>query len=267
MARRRDRRRLAGGALRARLLDRIAAIAEDAGRAILGHYRKGVAVERKPDSSPVTVADRDAEALILRALRAIDPATPAVAEEAVAAGAAPREGGRRFWLVDPLDGTREFIGETGEFTVNIALVEDGVPVLGAVHAPALGETYGGFASGGAWRSRGGAREPVSTREMPAEGPTVLSSRRHGDRDRLARLLASMDVAAHRTVGSSLKFCLLAAGEADLYPRYGETNEWDTAAGHAVLLAAGGSVSTVDGAPLGYGKAGFLNPEFIARGRG
>ena len=268
MARRRDRRRLAGGALRAPPLERIAAIAEDAGRAILGHYRKGVAVERKPDSSPVTVADRDAEALIVRALRAIDPATPIVAEEAVAAGAAPGEGGKRFWLVDPLDGTREFIAETGEFTVNIALVEDGVPVLGAVHAPALGETYGGFVSDGAWRSRGGgARQRISTRAMPAEGPTVLSSRRHGDRERLARLLASMDVAAHRTVGSSLKFCLLAAGEADIYPRYGETNEWDTAAGHAVLLAAGGSVSTVDDAPLGYGKAGFLNPEFIARGRG
>ena len=250
------------------LLDRIAAIAEDAGRAILGHYRSGVAVERKADSSPVTVADRDAEALIVAALRAIDPEIPVVAEEAVAAGTAPREGGERFWLVDPLDGTREFIGETDEFTVNIALVEDGMPVLGAVHAPALGETYGGLASGAAWRSRrGAAREAIEARPVPADGPVVLSSRRHGDRNRLAELLASMEVAAHRTVGSSLKFCLVAAGEGDIYPRYGETSEWDTAAGHAVLLAAGGSVSTIEGAPLGYGKAGFSNPEFIARGRG
>ena len=249
------------------LLDRIAAIAEDAGRTILGHYRGGVAVERKADSSPVTVADRDAEALILRALGAVDPEIPAVAEEAVAAGTAPREGGRRFWLVDPLDGTREFIGETDEFTVNIALIEDGVPVLGAVHAPALGETYGGLVPGGAWRARrDGARQAITARKVPEAGPVVLSSRRHGDRARLARLLASMQVAAHRIVGSSLKFCLLAAGEGDIYPRYGATNEWDTAAGHAVLLAAGGSVSTVGGAALGYGKPGFLNPEFIARGR-
>ena len=249
------------------LLDRIVAIAEDAGRTILRRYRTGVAVERKADSSPVTVADREAEALIVTALRTIDPEIPIVAEEAVAAGTAPGEGGERFWLVDPLDGTREFIGETDEFTVNIALVEDGKPVLGVVHAPALGDTYGGLASGAAWRSRrGAARQAIAARPVPATGPVVLSSRRHGDRGRLDGLLASMDVAAHRTVGSSLKFCLVAAGEGDIYPRYGETNEWDTAAGHAVLLAAGGSVRTVEGAPLGYGKAGFGNPEFIARGR-
>lgn len=254
--------------MRAPLLDRIAAIAEDAGRTILGHYRSGVAVERKADSSPVTIADREAEALIVAALRAIDPEIPAVAEEASAAGIAPRAGGKRFWLVDPLDGTREFIGETDEFTVNIALIEDGAPVLGAVHAPALGETYGGLVPGAAWRSRrGAARQAIAARPVPAEGPVVLSSRMHGDRARLADFLATMRVAAHRTVGSSLKFCLLAAGEGDLYPRYGATSEWDTAAGHAVLLAAGGSVKTVDGAPLVYGKAGFANPEFIARGRG
>ncbi len=250
------------------LLDRIVAIAEDAGRTILGHYGADVAVERKADSSPVTVADREAEALIVAALRAIDPEIPVVAEEAAAAGTAPSEGGERFWLVDPLDGTREFIGQTDEFTVNIALVENGTPVLGAVHAPALGETYGGLAPGTAWRSgRDAARRSIAARSVPAAGPVILSSRRHGDRDRLAGLLASLEVAEHRTVGSSLKFCLLAAGEGDIYPRYGETNEWDTAAGHAVLLAAGGSVSTIEGTPLGYGKAGFRNPEFIARGLG
>ena len=143
-----------------------------------------------------------------------------------------------------------------------------MPVLGVVHAPALGETYGGLVPGGAWRARpGGARQAISARSVPTDGPVVLSSRRHGDRGRLDDMLASMEVAAHRTVGSSLKFCLLAAGEGDVYPRYGETNEWDTAAGHAVLLAAGGNVRTLDGAPLRYGKPGFRNPEFIARGRG
>ena len=270
MARGRNRHRLARRALKAdrALLDRIAAIAEDAGRTILRHYGTDVAVERKADSSPVTVADREAEALIVAALRAIDPVIPVVAEEAAAAGIAPSEGGERFWLVDPLDGTREFIGGTDEFTVNIALVEDGTPVLGAVHAPALGETYAGLSPGTVWRWRPGAgRQAIAARPAPAEGPVVLSSRRHGDRGRLDEMLASMEVAAHRTVGSSLKFCLLAAGEGDIYPRYGETNEWDTAAGHAVLLAAGGSVSTLEGTPLGYGKAGFRNPEFIARGRG
>ena len=250
------------------LLDRIVAIAEDAGRAILRHYRTDVAVERKADSSPVTVADREAEALIVEALGTIDPDVPVVAEEAVAAGTAPREGSERFWLVDPLDGTREFIGGTDEFTVNIGLVRDGIPVLGVVHAPAHGETYGGLVPDGAWRARpGAARQAIAARSVPTEGPVVLSSRRHGDRGRLDEMLARMEVAAHRTVGSSLKFCLVAAGEGDIYPRYGETNEWDTAAGHAVLLAAGGSVRMLDGAPLGYGKPGFRNPEFIARGRG
>ena len=250
------------------LLDRIVAIAEDAGRTILDHYRADVVVERKADSSPVTVADREAEALIVAALREIDPEIPVVAEEEAAAGAAPSEGGARFWLVDPLDGTREFIGGTDEFTVNIALVENGTPVLGAVHAPALGDTFGGLAPGTAWRSgRDVVRQPIAARPVPSAGPVILSSRRHGDRDRLAGLLASLEAAGHRTVGSSLKFCLLAAGEGDIYPRYGETHEWDTAAGHAVLLAAGGSVSTTAGEPLRYGKPGFRNPEFIARGRG
>ncbi len=250
------------------LLERIAAIAEDAGRVILRHYRTGVAVERKADSSPVTAADRDSEALIAAALAALDPATPVIAEEAVAAGRAPQTEGRRFWLVDPLDGTAEFLDETGEFTVNIGLIEDGAPVLGAVHAPVSGETYGGLVPGVAWRSgRNAAPEPISARPVPTAGPVAVSSRLHGDRARLAGLLAGMEVAAHRTVGSSLKFCLLAAGEADLYPRYGPTWEWDTAAGHAVLLAAGGSTATLDGGPFLYGKPGFLNPEFIARGRG
>ena len=226
-------------------------------------------MERKADSSPVTVADREAEALIVTALRAIDRDIPVVAEEAVAAGTAPREGGDRFWLVDPLDGTREFIGQTDEFTVNIGLVEDGAPVLGAVHAPALGETYGGLTPGVVWRSgRSGTRRAISTRPVPVEGPVVLSSRRHGDRDPASpgcwpawRLPGTGPSAARSSSAFS------PPARATSIPATGETNEWDTAAGHAVLLAAGGSVRTIDGGPLRYGKAGFRNPEFIARGRG
>ena len=248
------------------LLDRICAIAHDAGVVIMDHYEKGATVEQKADSSPVTAADRDAEALITRALAAIDPSIPLIAEEAAAAGLAPTEGGERFWLVDPLDGTKEFIRHSGEFTVNIALIEHGEPVVGVVHAPALRETYAGVRGGPVWLTRGDAPvRAIAARAVPEEGAVVVSSRSHGDRDRLAALMGGMPVAAHRTIGSSLKFCVLAAGEGDLYPRYGPTSEWDTAAGHAVLAAAGGSVNTLDGAPLRYGKEGFRNPEFIARG--
>lgn len=248
-------------------LDRVRAVAERAGAAVLAHYRAGAAVDWKEDGSPVTSADREAEALIAAGLDALDPSVPVVAEEAASAGAATEPGGGRFWLVDPLDGTREFIAGRPEFTVNVALIEDGAPVLGVVHAPALGETCLAAAGGPAWRARGGgpARE-IRARRVPPEGAVVVSSRRHGDRARLAALVGGLPVAAHRTLGSSLKFCALAAAEADLYPRYGPTSEWDTAAGHAVLAAAGGGVATLDGAPLRYGKAGFRNPEFIARGR-
>ncbi len=256
----------APGDSQAALLDRLCGIAQRAGGVILDHYRKGVTVEQKADASPVTAADRDAEAVIAGALAEIDPAIPLVAEEAVAAGSAPAETGARFWLVDPLDGTREFIRRNGEFTVNIALIEDGAPVIGVVHAPALQETYSGVRGGKAWRARGGGpARAIASRRVPDEGAVVVSSRSHGDREKLAAMIGGAEIAAHRTIGSSLKFCLLAAGEGDLYPRFGPTCEWDTAAGHAVLAAAGGSVSTLDGAALEYGKPGFLNPEFIARG--
>ena len=248
------------------LLDLLCDIAHRAGTVILDHYRRGVAVERKQDASPVTAADRDAEALIADALAGIDPAVPLIAEEAAASGAAPDEGGARFWLVDPLDGTREFIRRSAEFTVNIALIEDGAPVVGVVHAPALAETYSGVRGRPARRARRGRpARTIAARAVPRDGAVVVSSRAHGDRERLAAMIGDTRIACHRTIGSSLKFCLLAAGEGDLYPRFGPTREWDTAAGHAVLAAAGGSVRTLDGAALGYGKKGFLNPEFVARG--
>ncbi|CAD5367147.1 3'(2'),5'-bisphosphate nucleotidase CysQ [Rubrivivax sp. A210] len=251
------------------LLHAVAAIARAAGAAILEVYGSDFAVLAKADDSPLTVADERAEALIVAALQALAPAVPVVAEEAASCGAAPPPGAR-FWLVDALDGTREFVARNGEFTVNIALVEQGEPVLGVVHLPVGGRLYAGACGLGAWLEQPGqARRAIACRTTPAEGPVLACSRSHGDEAALARWLAGRTeygaVARRIAAGSSLKFGLIAAGEADLYPRLGRTMEWDTAAGHAVLVAAGGSVRTLDGQPLRYGKPGWENPHFIARG--
>jgi 3'(2'), 5'-bisphosphate nucleotidase len=195
------------------------------------------------------------------------PEIPVVAEEEIGAGRTADVSGGRFWLVDPLDGTKEFVARNGEFTVNIALVEGGAPVLGVVHAPARGLTYTAHGPGTALReTAGSAPAPIAARAAPREGFVVVSSRSHNDRAKLEAMVGGRPVREWKILGSSLKFCLVAEGAADLYPRYGQTSEWDTAAGHAVLAAAGGSVTTADGAPFVYGKPGFLNPSFIARGR-
>ncbi len=239
-------------------------IARAAGEVIMAIYATDFAVRGKSDASPVTEADERAEALIVQRLRALTPDIPIVAEEAVAAGQVPVVG-QRFWLVDPLDGTKEFASRNGEFTVNIALVVGGVPVLGVVLAPAIGRLFAGAAGLGAVAEQDGARRSIRCRSVPAEGLTVVSSRSHGDAAALDAFLAGRRVAASVNAGSSLKLCLVAAGEADLYPRFGRTMEWDIAAGHAVLLAAGGRVTTPQGAPLRYGKPGFENPHFVAEG--
>ncbi len=240
-------------------------IARAAGDLIMAVYATDFAVRGKEDASPVTEADERAEELIVPRLRALAPEVPIVAEEAVAGGAVPAIGDR-FWLVDPLDGTREFVGRNGEFTVNIALIEHGVPVLGVVLAPALGRCYSGVRGQGATLDEAGVRRPIACRAVPAAGLTVVSSRSHGDAAALQAFLAGRRVAGQTCTGSSLKLCLVAAGEADLYPRLGRTMEWDIAAGHAVLRAAGGEVRRVDdGQPLRYGKAGFENPHFFAAG--
>jgi 3'(2'), 5'-bisphosphate nucleotidase len=253
------------------LLATIEAIAERAGEAILRFYQSGVAHRFKADASPVTAADEAAEAVILPALRALMPEVPAVSEEAVDAGHIPDVHGPgnpsgRFWLVDPLDGTKEFISGNGEFTVNIALIEGGRPLLGVVHVPALGTTYGGIVPGVARRRRDNVARPISARQPPADGVIVLSSRSHGDDAAMEAFLTAEQIGGHRTAGSALKFCHVAEGIADLYPRLGRTMEWDTAAGHAVVVAAGGRVTTLDGGDLSYGKPGFENPHFVARGR-
>ncbi len=251
----------------AALLDAVLALAVEAGAEILRHYAAGPSTAMaKADGSPVTVADQAAETILLAGLARLTPGLPVVAEESVAAGRVPDISGGRFWLVDPLDGTTEFLSRNGQFTVNLALIEQGVPVLGVVHAPVLGTSYGGLAGQGAWARQGEEPlRPIAVRPAPAHGLTVVTSRTHGDRDRLLRFLAGVPVVEERRVGSSLKLCVVAAGEADLYPRFGRTMEWDIAAGHGVLLGAGGSVETFDGRPLGYAKPGFENPDFVARG--
>jgi 3'(2'), 5'-bisphosphate nucleotidase len=248
------------------LLETARAAALAAGAAIMEIYAEPCPVEQKADASPVTEADRRAEAIIVEGLRRAAPDIAVVAEELAAAGHLPAAAPTRFWLVDPLDGTKEFIARNGEFTVNIALIEGHRPVLGVVHAPAQDVTYW-TSNGAAWRQRSGAApERIAARVAPARGAIVVHSRSHGNERVCADYIAQFPEAERQICGSSIKFCLIAAGDADLYPRFGRTMEWDTAAGQAVLEAAGGSVTTLDSAPLRYGKRGFENPDFIARGR-
>ncbi|MBU1336521.1 MAG: 3'(2'),5'-bisphosphate nucleotidase CysQ [Alphaproteobacteria bacterium] len=234
-----------------------------ASRLIMEVYARPITAVTKADGSPVTEADAAAEAVILDYLR--PTGIPVLGEESVAAGIIPTLG-ERYFVVDPLDGTKEFIKRNGEFTVNIALVEHGVPVLGVVLAPATGETFIGDASG-AWfcsTQDGIATERQRMAVASASRPRIVASRSHGHAA-LAALCETLDVEADVSVGSSLKFCLLARGDAQLYPRFTPTCEWDTAAGQAVLEAAGGAVVTLDGARMRYGKhdLAFLNPYFVA----
>lgn len=246
----------------------------DAGRVILDIFHAGVAFETKADASPVTEADRAAERVILDGLRANLAGLPCVAEEECAAGRAPAFDGGAFLLVDPLDGTKEFIRGRLEFTVNIALVRDGVPEIGVVYAPALGVLYSGRQGFAAERKVSSEFAVSNSRPIevrPAGRPlTIVASRSHRTRE-TDDYLAGFPGAEIVTIGSSLKFCLLAAGRADLYPRFGRTMEWDTAAGDAVLRAAGGHTCRIDGGLLAYGKRGaagepdYVNPSFIAAG--
>lgn len=247
------------------LLERVIQVTREAGEVVMAIYATDFAVRGKDDASPVTEADERAEAVIVPALEALLPGVPVVAEEAVARGRSP-EVGERFWLVDPLDGTKEFISRNGQFTVNVALVEYGAPVLGVVLAPALGRLFAGSTGAGAFVEDAAGRRPIACRAVPDAGLTVVASRSHGDAEALDAFLAGRKVASLASAGSSLKLCLVAAGEADLYPRLGRTMEWDIAAGHAVLLAAGGQVNRMDGGALTYGKSGFDNPHFYASGR-
>jgi 3'(2'), 5'-bisphosphate nucleotidase len=242
-----------------------------AGAEIERIYAEGCDAEEKEDGSPVTIADRHAEAIILERLAAAFPDIPVLAEEEAAAGRIPVLG-RRFFCVDPLDGTRGFVARTGEFTVNIGLIEDRAAVAGVIYAPDPKLLYYGARGEGAFRARnGGTPQPIAPRSRPASGLTAVGSRSHASHG-TAEKAAHLGIADFVASSSSLKFCLVAEGTADVYPRHGTTAEWDTAAGQAILEAAGGRVMALDEGgretgPLTYGKAEerFLNPPFIAWG--
>ena len=245
----------------AQLLDQLAETALEAGEAILAIVRQGFEVESKHDRSPVTEADRAAELIILGALARAAPGVPVIAEEEVAAGRIPAHGDTYF-LVDPLDGTKEFVRGGDDYTVNIGLIVDGVPRLGAVYAPANGRLHGGLVGEGAWIEDLSGRIAIQTRS-PGDELVAVASKSHLNQSTIDYLAEVMGLCDHVSVGSSLKFCIVAEGKADIYPRLSPTSEWDTAAGHAVLLAAGGRVDGPDGAPLAYGKKAFLNRGFCA----
>lgn len=243
-------------------------LAREAGEAILEVYeREDVGVEEKSDKSPVTDADHAANEVILGALREAAPNVPILSEESAHAAASVREGWRALFLVDPLDGTKEFIHKRGDFTVNIAVVLEGRPLAGVVHAPALDATFYGKRGQGATRQQGsGAPEPIATAPWPTDGPVrVVASRSHLN-DETRVFLEALPNHELVQAGSSLKFCRLAEGAADLYPRLAPTMEWDTCAAQAVLEAAGGAVMRADeGVPLTYNKPDLLNPHFVAAG--
>ncbi|MCX5513562.1 3'(2'),5'-bisphosphate nucleotidase [Kaistia algarum] len=257
----------------ASLADTLVATALAAGEAVMAIYGQDFCVDAKSDASPVTEADRLAEAIILADLAKLAPDIPVIAEEACCAGIVP-DVTSRFFLVDPVDGTREFVGRNGEFTVNIALVEDGEPVFGIVYAPALGVLFMGRAGLGAEEMKIAAGAIVARRAItvatPSVPPRIVASRSHRTPE-TDDFLAEYPDASIVPAGSSLKFCLLASGKADLYPRFGPTMQWDTAAGDAVLRAAGGSVTTPDGDLLRYGPSyglgieAYRNSSFIAWG--
>lgn len=248
------------------LLELAMRLAHEAGQRILEVRAKGFDVNRKSDHSPVTEADHAAEAVIVAGLRAAMPDIPVVAEEEIAAGHVPARASQ-FWVVDPLDGTREFSAGRDEFAVCIGLVRDGRAVIGAVGAPAQGEVFGGIVGAGACKQGKAGRVAIATREIPAEGMAVVASRHDADDPRLAPYLAGRKIASLLNIGSALKFCRVAEGIADLYPRFGRTMEWDTAAAQAVVEAAGGLVvEAIGGAPFRYGKPDWANPGFICWGR-
>lgn len=237
-------------------------IALGAGEAILTTAQTPITVEKKKDQSPVTAADRAAHEYIVSRLAELTPTITIVSEEGdhiLSSQDFP------FWLVDPLDGTKEFIAGNGEYTVNIALIRQRQPVLGVVHSPSIQQTFFSFGPGKAFRQNGGGQPAlINTRTPDPVSLMALTSRSHLE-DQTKNFLKQKQVTAIRQLGSSFKFCEIAAGAADIYPRFGPTMEWDTAAGHAILVAAGGRVTTVEGNSLDYAKPGFKNPGFIAYG--
>jgi 3'(2'), 5'-bisphosphate nucleotidase len=243
------------------LLEALVVAARAAGAEILKLVEAGFEVESKEDRSPVTICDRAAERIILDALALAAPGVPVIAEEEVAEGRIPAHGDVYF-LVDPLDGTKEFVRGGDDYTVNIGLIVGGTPRLGVVFQPALDRLWAGIVGQGAFVEEPGERRAIATRALGEERAAV-ASKSHLNQATIDYLEQAIGACGHVSVGSSLKFCLVAEGRADIYPRLSPTSEWDTAAGHAILLAAGGRVDGPDGGPLAYGKTAFLNRGFCA----
>ena len=246
--------------------DAVLALVRQAGAAIMDIYGGEHAVEFKADRSPLTAADKASHAIIAAGLKALTPAVPVLSEEGRDIPYAERRNWDQLWLVDPLDGTKEFLKRNGEFTINVALIREGRPFFGVVGVPAQDRLYWGVTGKGSWLTeQGRLPQPIAVRPADRErGLTVVQSRSHPSPE-TAEYLAKIKVAEAVEVGSALKFCIIAEGRADLYPRLGPTMEWDTAAGQAVVEAAGGRVMTLDGASLRYNKEDLLNPHFVVSG--
>ncbi len=249
----------------AQLLAPVITLARQAGEAILKIYQQDFAVEHKDDDSPLTAADLAAHRCLMEGLARLTPEIPRLSEEGADIPYAERKTWSRYWLIDPLDGTREFVKRNGEFTVNVALIEQGRPVLGVVHAPVLGTTYSAAVGAGAWKQQAGA-DPIAIRCSKTATPArIVASRSHVTPE-LEALLQRLPAHEAMNIGSSLKLCLVAEGKADFYPRLGLTSEWDTAAGHCIVEQAGGAVTLTDGKALHYNsKESLLNPYFLVRG--
>jgi len=253
----------------ARWLEEVVVIATEAGRRILDVYGRQFDVSRKDDNSPLTDADRAAHEVIVARLAALTPTIPVLSEESAKIEYSERAAWQRFWLVDPLDGTKEFVNRNGEFTVNIAFIENGAPRLGVVYVPVTGVCYLALHGQGAWKETGGSnRSPIRVRTYRGGRATVVASRSHRG-DAVDKFLASLKAREGEydtaSLGSSLKLCRVAEGAADVYPRLGPTSEWDTAAAQCVVEAAGGHVTDLDGKPLRYNKPNILNPWFLVTG--
>ena len=257
----------------AALCNQVRRIAIEAGRITLDYFDESGfdGVQSKGDGSPVTIADQQAEKAIEKALADITPDIPMIGEEKTAAGRIPDlSDAPYFWLVDALDGTREFISGSGDYSVNIALIKDNKPFLGVVYAPVLGLIYAGFEGSDPvkWNEETGQEKVIQTRQVPSSGYVVVTSKSHGSDKKLQNFLEGFKVNKVLRKGSSLKMCVIAEGKADIYPRFGPTCEWDTAAADAILRSAGGGLKDIDGNALTYRKTKdkFYNPEFIAWGK-
>jgi 3'(2'), 5'-bisphosphate nucleotidase len=247
------------------LLPHVEDLARQAGAAILSFYQSGTPVIVKADGSPVTAADHASDAILTPGLEALTPDIPVVSEEGVEAGRVPDISGGSFWLVDPLDGTREFIAETDQFTVLIGLVEGGRPVLGVMYGPGQDELYAAALPNTAFEVAHGGRRTLHVRQPPGDGRLAVTMSHRKASAKLEQYLATQSVGERIVRRSAFKFADVARGLADLYPGLGLSYEWDTAAGHALVSAAGGIVTELDGSPLAYGKPEFRNPDILARG--